>query len=135
MGEKISSFDKLILYRKAFEFQQKVFQISKQFPKNEMYSLTDQIRRSSRSIGANIAEAWQKRKYPAHFISKLTDADAEQSETLHWLYTSSKCKYLTEEEFNELKNMCDEVGRMIGSMILNPEKWCPNSYHEKQKNL
>lgn len=131
MDGKIGSFDKLILYRKAFEFQQRVFRISKQFPSDEKYSLTDQIRRSSRSIGANIAEAWKKRKYPAHFTSKLTDADAEQSETLHWLYTALKCDYLTKEEFEELKNMCDEVGRMIGSMLLNPEKWCPNSYSKK----
>ena len=132
MGEKISSFDKLILYRKAFEFQQRIFETTKKFPKDELFSLTNQIRRSSRSIGANIAEAWQKRKYPAHFVSKLTDADAEQSETLHWLYTSLKCEYIGKEEFKELKNMCDEVGRMTGSMILNPEKWCPNSYSEKQ---
>ena len=75
MGEMISSFRELRVYQKAFKLQQDIFEISKSFPKDELYSLTNQIRRSSRSVGSNIAEAWQKRKYPAHFVSKLTDSD------------------------------------------------------------
>ena len=83
MSEKIESFRDLNVYKLPFELQQEIFILTKKFPKEELYSLTDQIRRSSRSIGANIAESWQKRLYAAHFISKLTDADAEQAETQH----------------------------------------------------
>lgn len=81
MSERISSFKDLHVYKLAFEVQQEVFATSKRFPAEERYALTDQIRRASRSIGANLAEAWQKRRYVAHFVSKLTDADGEQAET------------------------------------------------------
>ena len=94
MSEIIERFQDLNVYKKAFELQQKIFKITKRFPKEEIYSLTDQIRRSSRSIGANIAEAWQKRRYEAHFVSKLSDADGEQAETQHWLETSLACDYI-----------------------------------------
>jgi four helix bundle protein len=90
MAQKISSFRDLNVYQKAFKLQKDIFELTKEFPAEERYSLTDQIRRSSRSIGANIAEAWQKRLYPAHFVSKLTDADGEQAETQHWLDTCTK---------------------------------------------
>jgi len=83
MSERIESFRELNVYKLAFELQQEIFLLTKRFPKEELYSLTDQIRRSSRSIGANIDEAWQKRLYTAHFVSKLSDADAEQAETQH----------------------------------------------------
>lgn len=89
MTERIESFGDLRVYQAAFELQQEVFKVSKAFPKEEMFSLTDQIRRSSRAIGANLAEAWQKRRYEAHFVSKLSDSDAEQAETQHWLDTAS----------------------------------------------
>ena len=108
----------------AFELQQEIFEITKTFPKEEQYSLTDQIRRSARSIGGNIAEAWQKRRYQAHFVSKLTDADSEQAETRHWLDTSLACEYLIEEQYNRLLNKCKEIGRMLGSMMSNPEPFC-----------
>ena len=85
---KVSSHRDLVAYQKAFALQQAVFETSKVFPKAEMYSLTDQGRRSSRSVGANIAEAWRKRRYQAHFVSKLTDADGENAETQHWLDTA-----------------------------------------------
>jgi len=93
MGDRIRSFRDLRVYQEAFRLQQEVFEVSKGFPKEELYSLTDQIRRSSRSIGANLAEAWQKRRYPAHFLSKLSDSDGEQAETQHWLETALACKY------------------------------------------
>ena len=90
MSKVISSFRDLKVYQLALELQQAVFEVSKTFPIEERYALTDQIRRSSRSVGANIAEAWQKRRYVAHFISKLTDADGEQAETQHWLDTARR---------------------------------------------
>jgi len=82
------NFAELEVYQRSFSIQQRIFDVTGQFPREEAYALTDQVRRSSRSIGANIAEGWQKRKYPAHFKSKLTDADSELAETLHWLATA-----------------------------------------------
>src|ERR1017187_5632167 len=101
---KVNSFDELEAYQAAFSLQQDLFGLSKRWPKVEDYSLTDQIRRSSRSIGANIAESWAKRRYPAHFLSKLTDADGELQETIHWLDTALACGYLSpsKEEALEL---------------------------------
>ena len=101
MSERIESFHSLNVYRLTFELQQEIFVLTKGFPKEELYSLTDQIRRSSRSIGANIAESWQKRRYAAHFISKLSDADGEQAESQHWLDTSLACKYISTQEHKE----------------------------------
>jgi four helix bundle protein len=124
MSEIIERFQDLNVYKKAFELQQKIFKITKRFPKEEIYSLTDQIRRSSRSIGANIAEAWQKRRYEAHFVSKLSDADGEQAETQHWLETSLACDYISSEEFEKLFNLCKEIGKMLGKMMKNPKNWC-----------
>jgi len=98
MSERIESFKELNVYKLSIKLQQKIFELTKKFPKEELYSLTDQIRRSSRSIGVNIAESWQKRRYPAHFVSKLSDADSEQTEPQHWLDTSFKCKYISSAE-------------------------------------
>jgi len=126
MSEKISSFRELRVYQKAFKLQQEIFEISKSFPKEELYSLTDQIRRSSRSVGANLAEAWQKRRYPAHFVSKLTDADGEQAETQHWLDTAKACNYITDETYDKFMQECLDIGRMLGSMINKPESFCKN---------
>jgi four helix bundle protein len=92
--KKVDSFIDLEVYRSGFVLQQAIFEASKKWPRNEDYSLTDQIRRSSRSVGANIAEAWAKRRYPAHFLSKLTDSDGELQETLHWLLTARDSGYL-----------------------------------------
>src|SRR5678816_2408128 len=117
MSEKISSFKDLRVYKLAFEIQQGIFDISKRFPAEERYALTDQIRRSSRSIGANIAEAWQKRRYMAHFVSKLTDADGELAETQHWLNTATACGYLTANQPTALHGSCASVGMMVGKMI------------------
>ncbi|MDB4586218.1 four helix bundle protein [Akkermansiaceae bacterium] len=90
----IQSFEQLDVYKMAFSIQQELFELSRQFPKEERYALIDQIRRSSRSVGANIAEAWRKRRDPAHFASKLTDSDGENAETQHWLQTALACGYL-----------------------------------------
>ena len=88
--------------------------------------MTDQIRRSSRSIGANLVEAWQKRRYEAHFVSKLSDSDAEQAETQHWLETALACNYLAEGIHSELLYKCLEIGIMLGNMIKNPDPFCRN---------
>ena len=124
MAERIESFRDLKVYRLAFQLQQALFERTKSFPREELYSLTDQVRRSSRSIGANIAEAWQKRRYEAHFVSKLSDSDAEQAETQHWLDTSHACGYISENEHQDLIGRCKEVGRMLGSMMSAPEPFC-----------
>jgi four helix bundle protein len=124
MGTKIESFRDLNVYKLAVELQQEIFELTKTFPKEETYSLTDQIRRASRSIGGNIAESWHKRRYPAHFLSKLTDADAEQAETQHWLDTSLKCKYISSPEHQNLLEKCKRIGRMFGKMMSNPESFC-----------
>ncbi|MFI0491591.1 four helix bundle protein [Flavobacterium sp.] len=116
-------FQDLLAYQKSFSLAMKIFEITKFFPKEETYSLTDQIRRSSRSVPANIAEAYRKRVYPRHFHSKLTDSDAENSETQVWLEFSLKCLYINETVFNELINESNEVGKIINYMILNPQKF------------
>ena len=124
MAEKIESFRELNVYKLAVELQHEIFELTKKFPKEELYSLTNQIRRSSRSIGANIAYSWQTRRYPAHFVSKLSDADGEQAETQHWLDSSLKCKYISSEEHGMLLEKCRKVGRMLGEMMAKPENWC-----------
>ena len=118
------SFTDLIVYRKARTVANRLFEVSKNFPKDEMYSLTDQLRRSSRSIGAQIAEAWAKRRYEKHFISKLTDADAEQQETRHWIETASDCAYLTPAEVLSLNGNLSEIGKMLNSMIEKADSFC-----------
>ena len=127
MGEMISSFRDLRVYKMAFELQQELFLASREFPQAERYSLTDQVRRSSRSIGANIAEAWQKRRYSAHFVSKLTDADGEQAETQHWITTAVACHYLSEDKCQAMMEKCLRIGQMLGAMMAHPEKFRPPS--------
>ncbi len=116
-------FKSLLAYEKSFDLAMQVFEISKSFPKEEKYSLTDQIRRSSRSVSVNIAEAYRKRVYPKHFISKLSDCDAENSETQAWLQFCLACKYINEIKFNELIKKSEEVGRLINYMMLHPNKF------------
>ena len=116
-------YQDLLAYKKGFEAAMEVFEISKTFPKEETYSLTDQIRRSSRSVCANIAEAYRKREYPKHFHSKLTDSDAENSEAQTWLEFALACKYINEETFNKLTERNNEVGKLINYMLLNPGKF------------
>ncbi len=116
-------FQDLLAYKKSFNLAMQIFEVSKSFPKEETYSLIDQIRRSSRSVTVNISESYRKRKYPKHFVSKLTDSDAENSETQTWLEFSLACKYINEEIFKELINKSEEVGKLINYMILHPEKF------------
>jgi len=116
-------FKNLLAYQKAFENAMAIFELSKVFPKEERYSLTDQIRRSSRSVNANIAEAYRKRRYPKHFISKLTDADAENSETIVWLDYALACNYIKHEQYTSLQKVALEVGKLINYMISNPSKF------------
>ncbi|TNF68304.1 MAG: four helix bundle protein [Bacteroidetes bacterium] len=116
-------FQKLLAYQKGYQLALKIFKLSINFPKEERYSLTDQVRKSSRSVCANIAEAYRKRKYPRHFVSKLSDADAENSETQVWLEISKDCGYLTASEKKELLEHSVEVGRLIQYMISRPEKF------------
>lgn len=106
------------------ELQQEIYVLTKRVPKEELYSHTDQIRPSSRSIGANIAESWQKRLYPAHFVSKLSDADGEQAETRHWLDTSLKCEYISSKKHGMLLEKYKKIGRMLGKMMAQPESFC-----------
>ncbi|MFL0352092.1 four helix bundle protein [Xanthomarina sp. GH4-25] len=116
-------FKKLIAYQKAFDLAMSIFEISKSFLNEETYSLTDQIRRSSRSVNANLADAYRKRVFPKHFNSKLTDADAENSETNTWLDFAFACKYKSKEQHTDLSNKGIEVGKLINYMINNPEKF------------
>ena len=124
MGERIDSFKDLRVYQRAFDIQRAIFMLTKKFPREELFALTNQMRRASRSIGANIAEAWQKRCYIAHFVSKLSDADGEQAETQHWIETAYACEYITQDTKDELIKVCKDAGRMLGKMMQEPKKWC-----------
>jgi four helix bundle protein len=117
---KITSAKELIVYRKAYELAMRVFEVSRSFPVEERFALTCQIRRSSRSISMNLREAWAKRRYPAHFVSKLTDCDGENSETDCSLDFARDCGYITEQQHLELSAFCTEIGKMLGAMIQNP---------------
>ena len=121
----IQSSEQLEVYQIAFSIQQEIFELSLRFPKEERYSLTDQIRRSSLSVGANIAEAWRKRRYPAHFASKLTDSDGENAETQHWLQTALACDYLKPATVADLIEKSRVVGAKLGHMISNANQWQP----------
>jgi len=118
------SHRELIVYQKTRALANEIFILTKSFPKEEMYSLTDQIRRSSRSVGAQIAEAWAKRRYEKHFISKLTDADGEQHETQHWLETALDCGYISQTQAQVVVEKCREVGRLLGSMMDKADLFC-----------
>jgi four helix bundle protein len=117
----VKSAKELRVYKKAYELAMEIFRISKGWPIEEKYSLVDQIRRSSRSVCANIRESWSKRRYEAHFISKLTDADGEAAETDTWLDFALDCGYLALEDHKRLTAECEQVGGMLGSMLNNPE--------------
>jgi four helix bundle protein len=116
-------FKDLTVYKEAFRLAMKIFELSKEFPKEERYSLTDQIRRSSRSVCSNMTEAFRKRQYPKQFVSKLSDSDAESSETLVWLDFALACKYISTEAHKELVQKNGEIGKMLGNMIKYPDKF------------
>ena len=116
-------YKELLAYKKAFLLATEIFKISKSFPKEETYSLTDQVRRSSRSVCANMAESYRKRRYVNHFISKLTDCDAENSETSTWLDFALECEYISTEIHKNLYEKSIEIGKLINYMINNPDKF------------
>lgn len=118
---KLQSAKDLIVYQKSYALAMRIFEISKRFPEEEKFALTGQIRRSSRSVSQNLREAWAKRRYESHFVSKLTDCDAENSETDTSLNFAKDCKYITEQEFMQLAQQCAEVGKMLGAMIQKPD--------------
>jgi len=131
MGEKIVSHRDLDVYKRAFEAAMRIFELSKKFPKEETYSLTDQIRRSSRSVCANLAEAWRKRRYEAAFISKLSDSEAEVAETQTWLEFAVACHYLTREVGKDLHQAYDKIISTLVGIINHSGAWVLPSAHKK----
>jgi four helix bundle protein len=120
---KIQEHTDLEVYKKAFDAAMLIFHASKEFPREEVYSLTDQIRRSSRSVCANLAEAWRKRRYKAAFIAKLSDAEGEAAETQVWIEFAIKCSYMKSDRGLSLYKSYDEILRMLVSMINKPQSW------------
>ena len=118
---QINSAKDLKVYQEAYALAMEIFELSKQWPPEERYSLTDQIRRSSRSVCSNLREAWSKRRYEAHFIMKLTDCDGENSETDTWLDFAKDCGCLARGDYDRLIERCRSVGKMLGSMLKNPD--------------
>lgn len=119
----VQSVKEMEVYRKSYRLAMEIFRVSKNFPAEERFALISQIRRSSRSVSMNLREAWAKRRYEAHFISKLTDCDGENSETDTSLDFALDCQYITKEQHSELTSLNHEVGRMLGSMLTNPQKF------------
>jgi len=122
--EYVESYKDLEVYKTSRQLAKDIFTITKSFPREEMFSLTDQIRRSSRSVRAQIAEAGAKRRYEKHFISKLTDADGEQQETQHWIETAQDCTYLSSDSAANLLKQCISIGKMLNSMISKSSSFC-----------
>ena len=120
---RITRHVELEVFQKAFALAMEVFEVSKSFPKEERYSLVDQVRRSSRSVCANLAEAWRKRRYKAAFVSKLSDSEGEAAETQVWLQFAVECSYADRDRVRQLYSNYDEVIAMTVHMIRNPEKW------------
>jgi four helix bundle protein len=116
-------FKDLKVYQTAYDLSMEIYQISKSFPKEETYSLTDQIRRASRSVCANIAEAYRKRRYPKLFLLTITNADSEASEALVWIDYARDCGYISKKTHESLSNRYGEVGKMFGSIISHPERF------------
>jgi four helix bundle protein len=117
------TFKELTVYKKAFKLAMEIFEETKKFPSDEKYSLTSQIRRSSRSVCSSIAEGYRKRNYEAHFVSKATDADMENSETMVWIDFALSCKYISESLHSRWKKFIEEIGKLLNHMIENPEKY------------
>ena len=119
----MGTYKDLLVFKKAFDLAMQIFEISKTFPKEECYSLTDQVRRSSRSVCANFWEAYRRRKYIAHFKSKLSDCDAEHTETEIWIEFAKSCNYLNEEQYKDLIDKSEEIGRLLGAILREPSKY------------
>jgi four helix bundle protein len=120
----VKSYKELEVYKKSRIMAREIFELTRDFPKVEKYSLVDQVLRSSRSIGAQIAEAWGKRRYEKLFISKLTDADSEQHETQHWIEISYECEYIDQQKMDDLIKQCEAIGKMLYSMIDKSSSFC-----------
>jgi four helix bundle protein len=123
MSKKIKNHDDLDVYQQAFQMAMRIFDLSRSFPKEETYSLTDQIRRSSRSVCANLAEAWRKRRYEKAFVSKLSDSEGEAAETQVWITFAVKCGYMSREEANTIYPIYNQIIRTLVGMINHPETW------------
>ena len=132
MKRMVVRHQEIEVYKKAFEAAMQIFELSKAFPKEETYSLTDQIRRSSRSVCANLAEAWRKRRYEASFISKLNDAEAEAAESQTWLEFAVRCKYMSREVGKNMFKTYDEIISMLVAMINNSQTWVLPSGRRKR---
>jgi len=124
MGNPVEDFDDLRVYRTAFRHAMTIFDLSTEWPKEERYALTDQIRRSSRAVCSNIAEAWSKRRYEAHFVSKLSDAEGEAAETITWLDFAHKCDYLEGDNHDRLRTEYRKIRGGLVKMMKNPDPWC-----------
>ena len=120
----VESFRELRVYREAFQAARAIFRRSENWPEEERYALTDQIRRSSRSVFANVAEAWRKRRYPKHFVSKLSDADAEAAETRAWLDAAVDHGYIDQSTYDELDATYDQISGSLVKMMTNTDQWC-----------
>lgn len=128
------SFRDLIVYQKSRKLAKEIKEITQSFPRDEKFPLVDQVRRSSRAIGANIAESWAKRRYVKHFISKLTDSDGEQMETQHWIGIALDCEYIDQNTHDQLIAKCLEIGRMLNGMMDKADMFCgepPRSVREE----
>ena len=123
MGEKISSYKNLNVYQNGMDAAMKNFRLTKQFPPEEKYSMVDQIRRSSRSVCSNLAEAWRKRRYKAAFIAKLSDAESEACETQVWVEFARRCEYLNDVTCDELDAVYEQIMAQIVKMIIDADKW------------
>ncbi|MFP3591553.1 four helix bundle protein [Chryseobacterium sp. SIMBA_038] len=123
----------LKVFQKSFDVAMIIYELSKSFPKEELYSLTDQIRRSSRYVSANISEAWGKRKYEKSFVAKLTDSEGEARETQTWLLFALKCNYINEEQFNNLNNQYNQIIGMLVNMMSQSQSWCSFSSVNKEE--
>lgn len=123
MAERISSYKELHVYQNSLEAAMDIFELTKGFPLEERYSLVDQIRRSSRSVCANIAEAWRKRRYKAAFIAKLSDAESEASETQVWIEFARRCNYISAEKKEEIDAAYEQVVAQLVRMIVEADKW------------
>ena len=129
----VERFEDLRVYQQAFSLSMRVFDLTLRWPPEEIYSLTSQIRRSSRSVCANVAEAWRKRRYVAHFVSKLSDADAEAAETQNWLNFAKGHRYISEQEYDELYAEYDTVIGGLVRMMSKPDGWCGPSNTVKEE--
>ncbi len=123
MGEPIKSFRELKVWQKAMDGAMEIYELTVKFPRDERFSLSDQIRRSSRSVAANIAEAWRKRRYPAHWVSKLSDAEAEAAETQTHLEFALRCQYTDQATAERLDALYEEILAMLSSMAAHPNLW------------